>query len=124
MNAVLLAAAVLTLILGIVHSVMGEVLIFQPLAKSTAAGANPPIAQRHINILWATWHLASVFGWALAAILCALALNSAPPAVALIITRVVAVAMFSTAAIVLIGTRGRHPGWIVMLVIAMLICLA
>ena len=71
MQTELAAAAVLSVVTGVVHSVLGEWLMFRHLRQGTLVpqlGA-PPLRARNIRILWATWHLASVFGWAFAAIL-------------------------------------------------------
>ena len=80
MQTYLLAAAVIAVVVGIVHSALGEFLIFRKLRSVGLVPTEPasPLQSRHIRILWATWHLASVFGFALAAILFALSNSAAP----------------------------------------------
>ena len=66
MHACMFAAGALALIVGAAHSVLGEILIFRHLRSRglvPAMGA-PPLRERHVRILWASWHLATVFGWA------------------------------------------------------------
>jgi hypothetical protein len=121
MQPLLLTAAGLAFITGIVHSVLGELLIFRKLRSGTLVPANgaPPLQGRNVRILWATWHLATLFGWAFAAILLQVALN---PQVALLpLLASAAVAAYAGGSVlVLVGTRGRHPGWIALAVVAVL----
>lgn len=128
MNLYFFIAAVICLIVGIVHSVMGEKLIFQ--AKRAKGKIVPSIGskdlrQGHLRIIWATWHLASVLGWVLAAILIQIA-QQAPQSLdslsAFIVNATVA-GMLIGSILVLYGTSGRHPGWIGLLLVAILLVL-
>ncbi|MEO8671816.1 MAG: hypothetical protein ABI411_10915 [Tahibacter sp.] len=122
MNTMLAASGTLALLIGIVHSVLGEVLMFRHLRRG---GFVPtldatPLRERHVRILWATWHLATVFGWAFAGILFAFALSpGAPPSRALVVNSVV-FANLAGSILVLVGTKGRHPGWFGLLLVAVL----
>lgn len=119
-----LAAGVITALTGIVHSVFGERLIFRHLRDGRlvpALGA-PPLRERHVRIIWATWHLASIFGWAAAGILIRLAFAPAPPVSLVAIG--LAFAYLGGAILVLVGTKGRHPGWVALLAVALLIWVA
>lgn len=125
MQAALTAAAALSILTGLVHSVLGEWLIFRHLRRGSLVpqlGA-PPLRARHVRILWATWHLASVFGWALAALLLGLAASPEPPLRQLVLQSVMA-ANLGGALLVLVATRGRHPGWIALGAVAGLAWLA
>lgn len=119
MQTYLAAAAVLAFLTGLVHSVLGEILIFRHLRRGTfvpALGA-PPLRERNIRILWATWHLATVFGWTLAAILLQLARSPQAPLLDYVIGATIA-ANAGGSLLVLVGTRGRHPGWIALAIAA------
>ncbi|MGO1003449.1 hypothetical protein [Lysobacter sp. CA196] len=72
-----LIAATIAAATGLAHSVLGEILIFRPLRVGSVvpALAAPPLRVRNIRILWATWHLATLFGWAFAGVLFQLALG-------------------------------------------------
>ncbi|WP_426176578.1 hypothetical protein [Massilia sp. TWR1-2-2] len=122
MQTILLAAGVLAIAIGLVHSVFGEALIFRHARKGALvpAMAAPPLRARHIGILWATWHLATVFGWAFAGVMLRLALDpdGAPGAV---ILSAAVFANLAGALLVLVGTKGRHPGWIALSAVAALI---
>lgn len=114
MQPLLATAAVIAVVTGIVHSVMGERLIFRHLRQSSLVPSlpAPPLQGRNVRILWATWHLASVFGWVFAGLLWQLAIN---PGVALSARSVLcaaALGFLAGALLVCVGTRGRHPGWI------------
>lgn len=107
------AAAIVFACVGVAHSVIGEFLIFRHVRSAGWLPTDnaPPLRGRHIRILWASWHIASVFGWALAAILWRLATAPGQPIDAFAV-RTFECAAFAGAALVLVATRGRHPGWI------------
>ncbi|ATQ77352.1 hypothetical protein CR152_24735 [Massilia violaceinigra] len=119
MNPWFLSGSILMIIVGVVHSVFGERLIFSRLRAGglipTDGGSH--LLERHVRILWATWHLSSVLGWAAAFILL-YASNAAVPA--LVIDALV-VAAAAGGMLVLVGTHGKHPGWIALLIVALLV---
>lgn len=119
----LLTASLLTLILGLVHSVLGEVLIFNKLRQNelVPSQGGELLKSRQLGILWASWHLVSVFGWGIAAILANLAIETCD--IELITSQsvfAISIAMLVSAMLVLIGTRGKHPGWIVLTLIGVI----
>ena len=65
-------AGCLVFLLGLIHSVLGERLIFSRLRDGgiipTKGGSL--LKERHVRILWASWHLATIFGCGIGAILC------------------------------------------------------
>jgi hypothetical protein len=119
MQSYLLAAGVLMILIGIAHSVIGEILIFRQLRAGTIVPllAPPPLRERHLRILWANWHLTSVLGWGLAALLILIALAPDPSSHALHV-RIIAIATLAGSFLVLYATKGRHPGWFGLLVAA------
>jgi hypothetical protein len=122
MQSAYLAAGIVAILTGIAHSVIGEYLIFRPLRDGGLVPSKPapPLAERRIRILWASWHIVSVFGWAFAAILLRLAVTPQADVTAFVLDAIVG-ANLAGSALVLVGTRGRHPGWIALLVIAALV---
>ncbi len=122
MQAYMFAAGLLALIVGAVHSVLGEILIFSHLRSRglvPSMGA-PPLRERHTRILWATWHLTSVFGWASGVVLLRLASPSTESSLQALVENTIVVAFLGGSFLVLIGTKGRHPGWIGLLGVAAL----
>ena len=122
MQSLFIAAGVLALITGVVHSVLGEKLIFRHLRNGSlvpAMGA-PPLRERNIRIIWATWHLATVFGWAFAGLLVWLGLTPLDQSPKLFVVGAIVFAYLGGSVLVLIGTRGRHPGWIALLLVSAL----
>ena len=107
------AAAIVLACVGVGHSVLGETMIFRHVRRAGVlpTDAAPPLRGRHVRILWASWHIASVFGWALAAIVYRLATAPTMPIDGFAV-RACAIAALASAALVLIATRGRHPGWV------------
>ncbi|MEO8011971.1 MAG: hypothetical protein ABI650_10035 [Dokdonella sp.] len=119
MQTTLTIAATLAVLIGVAHSVLGERLIFRHLRQGTLVPTQgaPPLGARNIRILWATWHLATVFGWAIATLLFALAASPDAQLGSLLIPAAV-IAYAGGAILVLVGTRGRHPGWIALGIVA------
>jgi hypothetical protein len=122
MNPYLTSAAVLAFLVGLVHSVLGEVLVFSRMRQGQVVPTNGGslLRQSHVRILWASWHLLTVFGWGFAA---ALLLLAQTPAVGTLRTHLllgVVAAMVLGSALVLYGTRARHPGWVGLLGVAVL----
>ncbi len=126
MNIYFLTAGILCFILGLVHSFLGEYLIFR--SKRSKGKLVPTIVdkelkERHLRILWATWHLASFFGWCIGLFLIKLALyqNKLDTEFIDCVILSITCTMFGSSFLVLIGTKAKHPGWIVLLIIAILL---
>jgi len=116
-------ASGLAFIVGIVHSALGETLIFRHMRKGTFIPTNghPILQERHVRILWASWHLVTVFGWGLAAILFWLSIPSPHDIEQTFIENTVLFSMLIAALVVLVATKGKHPGWIGLLGVAILV---
>lgn len=115
-------AAALSFATGLAHTVLGEVLIFQRLRRGTVVpthGGNA-LGERHVRILWASWHVLTLLGWCMALMLVELATWPANDMTGAI-TRLISVGMLTGGLTVLIGTRGRHPGWVAMTLVALLV---
>ncbi len=122
MNGYFAAAGVLAFIVGLVHSILGEVLVF---SRMRAAGLVPTnggtvLRERHVRILWATWHVVTAIGWGMAALLIWLSRASMGHATQSIIVLLLVASMTASSLLVLVGTRGRHPGWLGLLGVAVL----
>ena len=125
MNIYLATAAVLAFLVGLVHSLLGERLIFGRLRQGRLVPTNGGslLQERHVRILWASWHVLTVFGWCIAAVLLWLSFPSSSPSSALFIEHAVVVAMFAGSALVFVGTKARHPGWVGLLAVAVFVWL-
>lgn len=121
MNVCLAAAAILALVVGLVHSVFGELLIFRRRPPSPDGSWGH---QRPFDILWACWHIATVMGLSLAALLWTLATTPESFPLRTVVLIAIATAYAASGVLVLVGTRARHPGWIGLLGVAALVALA
>ena len=126
MNTYFIAAAVLAFVVGLVHSVLGEIMIFRRMRKPgrvipTDGGAI--LLGSNVRILWASWHVLTVFGWGMAAILVWLSRPASGSADVAVIGHAIEMSMLVGSALVLVATRGRHPGWIGLLGVAALVWL-
>ena len=121
-NTLLLAAAALAFATGLVHTVMGEVLIFRHLRRGTVVPTfgGDVLRERHVRILWASWHVLTLLGWCMAAMLVELAGWPASD-ITRSVAHLISLGMFTGAMTVGIGTRGQHPGWLAMLLVALLV---
>lgn len=118
-----MSAGFLSIVVGFVHTILGEFLVFKKLREGSLVPTTsaPPLKERNIRILWATWHLASVFGFAMGAILIQLAINVETPA---FIIHSIAFAMCLGGILVCYATKAKHPGWVALLIVAILCWLA
>lgn len=126
MNLFLIAAAVLAFLVGLTHSVLGEVRIFSRLRQgglvpSAGTGA---LKESHVRILWATWHAVTGFGWAMAVLLIWTAAAAPLDPFVAPMPIVIAGGMALGSLLVLVGTRGRHLGWVGLGAVAVLIGLS
>jgi len=115
----LLIAAVLTVAVGLVHSVLGEWRLIGPLldplhrqgilAKSTFAR----------SILRFAWHLTTIAWWGFAVVLAGLATAPIDPAVRMTLI-VIATTFLLTGILILVVSRAHHLAWPVFLAISAL----
>lgn len=126
MNTLLFSAGVVSLIVGLIHSILGEILIFKKLRSGTIIPTlgGSLLQERNIRILWATWHVVTVFGCLLAAILIKLSFLVSADGNFDFIIQFIAYSMFASSILVFVATKARHPGWIGLLIVGTLCQLA
>jgi hypothetical protein len=127
MNPWLVSAAGLSVLIAVVHSLLGEHRIFRHLRRAghivpTEGGAL--LREFQVRILWGAWHGLSAMGLGLAAVLVWLAHPAAQAASAGRVEWGVAIAMASTGVIVLVSNRGRHPAWAALFAVAGLVLMS
>lgn len=123
MNGYLAASGIVTFLVGLIHSVLGERLIFQRLRTSgewIPTQCGPKLREPHVRILWVSWHLSTLLGWALCATLVMLSLPAARSWPTQPILAAIVAGLLCSSALVFLGTKGKHPGWIGLLVAAVL----
>jgi hypothetical protein len=122
MNWYFFSAAALAFVVGLVHSILGEKLIFRRMRSSGVVPTNGGgvLREPHVRILWATWHVVTALGWCAAAILLWLALPSSTHLVQSVLPKAIGAAMLASSVLVLVGTNGKHPGWVGLLLVAIL----
>jgi hypothetical protein len=121
MNWLYLAAGLLSVVVAAVHSALGELWVFQRMRRGSVVPTDGGTVLRepHVRILWASWHVLSVFGLVLGAILVQSAFRPSHGWVQLAI----ALAMGIASSLVGFGTRGKHLGWVGLLGVAVLTAL-
>ena len=125
MQTYMFAAGIVAIITGVIHSTLGEILIFRHLRKHNVVPTlpAPPLKERNVRIIWASWHLVTVFGWAFGVVLLLLSSPSNDLAAQTLVLNASIISFAVGSFIVLIATKGRHPGWIAMLIVAFLVWL-
>ncbi len=120
MSLPLLIAAVLSVLLGTAHSVLGERLLLGPLFRRGELPRLLGSATFARNVLRFTWHLTTVLLVGIAAVIWRLA--SLPlDAQAVWILRGLSVTFAVSTLVSLIGARGKHFSWWVLLIITVLL---
>ncbi len=117
MPAALLTAAALALALGLAHSALGERYIIRRLLRRPDLPrlfGSDELTKRTLRF---AWHLTSVAWWGMAAVFVALA-RPAGDATASRVALLLAATFGVSGALALLGSRGRHPSWLVFLAIA------
>lgn len=117
MSIALYVAAVLAAAIGVAHSYLGERYILIRLFRRNDLPRLFGGTEFTVNTLRFAWHLTSVAWWGFAAILLLLA---RPPVSAGAVGVVVGVTFLVHCLIAFLGSGGRHPAWIVFLVIGVL----
>lgn len=120
MNLYLATAAGLATVIGVVHSLLGERLVFSRMRQRQWIPTNGGnvLREPHVRILWASWHALTALGLAMAAVLWLLASERVLSGLHQSLLNIVAVGMVASAALVFFGTKARHPGWIGLLAVA------
>lgn len=123
MNTPLVLAAGGLALVGVAHSVLGEFLVFRALRTQgiVPTGGRPILNERQVRILWGTWHLATVLGWALSALLWRLGTVPGDTNLGAWVADVAGLATLVSGLLVFYATDGRHPAWFALLVVAALV---
>jgi hypothetical protein len=110
-NRLLLAAAVVTFLLGLLHSTLGEALLLRHIPRVQGLPAilgNDDFPKRTLR--W-TWHVTTLLGWACALILGRFAYLPGLDALERFVVQTISACLFLCAAVAFLGSRGKHAGW-------------
>lgn len=120
MNFYFIAAAILTLAVGLAHSWLGERYILMRLFRRQNIPhlrGSDVFTKRTLRF---AWHVTTVAWCGLAALLLAFALLPLDTS-ARILSTIIAATFLASSVVVLVGSRGRHMAWALFLVIAGLV---
>ena len=122
MNWFLFSASIITFVVGLIHTVLGEVIVFRKMRRHgfIPTDGGSLLSESDVRILWSTWHALTAFGWGMALLLLWLARHSSHDSTYPLLINIVATSMLVGSALVFIGTKGRHPGWVGLLIVALL----
>jgi hypothetical protein len=122
MSVMLLVAGLLSALIGIAHSVLGEKLVLGPLFRRADLPkllGSTTFARQTLRF---TWHLTTVLLLGIGAVVVVFSLSPSYPQSACII-RVLAATFAVCSLLSLIGARAKHFSWWVFLIIAVLLWL-
>ena len=120
MNAMLLVAGLLSVLIGIAHSVLGEKLVLGPLFRRDDLPkllGSTTFARQTLRF---TWHLTTVLLLGIGAVVVDLSL-SPPDSTSTCVIQVLAATFTVCSLLSLIGARAKHFSWWVFLIIAVLL---
>jgi hypothetical protein len=119
----LVVAGALLIVLALVHSTLGEMLIFRHVrrGKLSHAGAIELLPQRRWDAIWSSWHLVTLLGSGLGLALIASAVTESADQRLSNAVSVIAAMLGLASVYWLLGTRGKHPAWIILLLIAVVL---
>ena len=116
----LFVAAALLALLAIAHSILGEVRLIKPVA----ALGDLPRLYGTTDFTGATlrfaWHVTSVLGLGVAAVILAIALGAGP----VVLVSIIGWTMIACGILPLVFTRGRHVAWAVFIAAGVLCLLS
>ncbi|MBV7542974.1 hypothetical protein [Acidovorax sp. sic0104] len=124
MNPLFMIASAMLAAVALAHSVLGEILVFRSLRTHgvVPTAGRPVLREAHVRILWGSWHLVSVLGLALSAVLWRLGtIPWTDTALAAWIADTAGMATLASGLLVFFATRGRHPAWIPLMAVAALV---
>ncbi|XOV81372.1 MAG: hypothetical protein ACFHVJ_11615 [Aestuariibacter sp.] len=116
MQTMLYVAAILTIVIGVIHSVLGEKYILTRLFRRDNLPKLFGSSDFTINTLRFAWHITTIAWWGFAAILVLLA---NPPVSSDTLGAVIAVTFTVHFLIAAIASKGKHLSWIVFLLIGL-----
>jgi len=113
----LLIAALLIIVIGLVHSWLGEVRLIGPLLdvqKRRGILAKSAFARQTLRF---AWHLTTIAWWGFGAVLASYAFSALDNSATYVLGSI-AVTFFVTGIVTLVVSRGRHLAWPVFMAIA------
>jgi len=121
----LVAASIVLVVLGALHSILGEKLIFRRLDRieGLPLAGFPPIIGAKVPpdfALRATWHNLTIFGWTFAVILGCWDLVTPAAGGGHFLAQTFAIALLISAVLWAAASRGKHIGWLGFLLAAVL----
>lgn len=127
MNYYLLSAGILCIVLGLAHSILGELLIFKYKREGGTiipTKHSKELPEGHLRIIWASWHVATFLAWGIGTTMIHIALAAEPEQSWIsFFTAAITYTISAVGLCVLLATKGKHPGWIVSFVIVILLIL-
>ncbi|CAN1518938.1 hypothetical protein MCEMSEM23_01020 [Rhabdaerophilaceae bacterium] len=118
MNLPLAFAGFLTTLLGVVHSISGELRTFPKVVALRERAGEPAFSDWEIRVLRGTWHTLSLFGFGLGFVLFVMAFPAFGAVVK--ISQAISISTLVVGAYWAYVTNLWHPAWIVFMLVSAL----
>jgi hypothetical protein len=123
LNTYLVISGILTVLLSIAHTIIGEILILIPMQKSEGIPAVRGSVATTKRTLRFTWHITSVLGIGIAFLLFHYAKFAALTPDHVYVLRILSLTFLVSFVVSIVGSKARHPSWVVFLIVSILIWL-
>jgi hypothetical protein len=120
MNYYLLSSGVLTILLAVAHSIIGERSIIGPIQKTSGLPRVQGSDRQTKLTLRFTWHVTSVLGIGTAVVLIAYSRWAILTPDQVFIARALSATYLTCFVISIIGSRAKHPSWIIFALVSVL----
>lgn len=109
-NIALIMAGGLTILMGLVHSIYGEIKVLPGIESKRGIASEPLLSRWQMQVLRGTWHSLSLFGFGLGFVL--FTLGWPLLAAKLGVKSAIAISCLAVAVFWAIVTRFWHPAWV------------
>jgi hypothetical protein len=124
MNYYLIVSGILLVVMSIAHSVIGEIRVISPLKNTHDLPlVSGSVHQTKLTLRF-TWHLTTVLGVGISVILLYYSGFQTFSTDQIFVLRIFAFTFFISFLVSLIGSRAKHPSWIIFFIVAVMIWLS
>ena len=123
MNTYLVISGILSILLSIAHTIIGEILILIPMQNAEGIPAVRGSTRTTKRTLRFTWHITSALGIGIGFLLFHYAKFTELTLDHVYVLRILSLTFLASFVVSVVGSRARHPSWIVFLITSILIWL-
>jgi hypothetical protein len=123
LNTHLVISGILSILLSIAHTIIGEILILIPMQNAEGIPAVRGSTRTTKRTLRFAWHVTSVLGIGIGFLLFQYAKFSELTPDHVYVLRILSLTFLASFILSIVGSRARHPSWVIFLIVSILIWL-